>query len=149
MYVLGGQTLVRFLVDQCVAGAKSKKKNENKSPAKKGGKNEIDPAQLAKGAGHILRVIAHKLTHSHGVLYPFLVELINSPKYYPAFVMIGTSYITATPHTSHPTPHIFTPPNTYILNHNINNFHFFIFSNCLTLSLSLSVCIYIYVCVWN
>jgi hypothetical protein len=89
MTLEGGQTLIKFLVDQCIysppKGADKKKETEGKS----GASGEVDPAQLAKGAGHILRVIAHKLTHSHSVMYPYMFEMLNEQKYTKAWVIMA------------------------------------------------------------
>jgi hypothetical protein len=78
MALEGGQTLVRFLLQQTSLRVDSKDNKENKN------------ADLVKGAGHVLKVMSFKLTHTHPVLYPYLFEMITDKKFDRGFVVIST-----------------------------------------------------------
>eukprot|EP00456_Euglypha_rotunda_P052778 TRINITY_DN4254_c0_g1_i7.p1 TRINITY_DN4254_c0_g1~~TRINITY_DN4254_c0_g1_i7.p1 ORF type:complete len:281 (+),score=48.21 TRINITY_DN4254_c0_g1_i7:127-843(+) len=86
----GGQTLVHFIVKQCALNVGE----EKDAPVKKGGgegDDETSPKQIRDAATHILYVMATKVTSAETVLWPFLLELINNPKYSNAIVVLAKS----------------------------------------------------------
>ena len=86
----GGQSLIKFVLQQCALPIEGEDKDGKISAAASaaGAVNGVTPLQIRNAGNHILGVMSTKVPSTHPVLWPYLFELLVEPEFNRAIIQM-------------------------------------------------------------